>query len=72
MCLVGEPPHLTRWVRSSLCLDKYVPLLVHTKVCQICPTVMFGETENQRVTSVLQMQQASQATILVEMLNSPV
>ena len=33
-------------------------------------TVTFGETENQRVTSVLRMGQASQVTILVKVLDS--
>jgi hypothetical protein len=40
------------------------------RVCHIRATVIFGETDNQRVVSDLQMHQASQVTVLVEMLNS--
>jgi len=36
-------------------------------VCQICATVRCGETEKQQVRSVLQMRQASQVTVYVEM-----
>jgi len=41
------------------------PLFV-SRVCQICATVAFADTGNQRVTSVLRMRQASQVTVLVE------
>ena len=43
-----------------------VPTEIH--VCQVCVTVMFDETGNQQVTSGLRKRQASQVTVLVEML----
>ena len=43
--------------------------LVPRTVCQICATITFGETGNQRVTSGLRMRQASQVTVLAEKLN---
>ena len=45
-----------------------MPAPTEIHVCQDCVTVMFDETGNQRVTSVLRMRQASQVTVSVEML----
>ncbi len=41
-------------------------------MCQICATLTFGETGNQRVTSGLRMRQASQVTLLAEKLSKSV
>lgn len=40
------------------------------RMCQIRASVMFGEAENQRVTSVLRIWQASQVTVVVKILDS--
>jgi len=42
--------------------------LILSRVCQICATAAFGETEKQRVTSGLRMRQASQVTDLLKVL----
>ena len=45
---------------------------VNSHVCQVCAKVTFGETGNQQVTSVLQMWQASQVAVSVEILSPSV
>ena len=62
-------PHTyRRQFAKDIANDEFASKSLDSRLCQICVTVAVGEIEKQRVTSVLRMRQASQVTVLAEML----